>query len=103
MVIWTESARADLKHIYEFIANNSAYYAKKVTTTLRDKPSVLNELPAIGKIMPESGKPYLRELSVYSYRILYQTTDEHCYILAIIHKRQLLNPNDLPDPTSELH
>jgi plasmid stabilization system protein ParE len=52
MVIWSEPAIADLRSIHDFIANNSPFYAKKVVQDIRAKTDVLNDLPNIGKKVP---------------------------------------------------
>ena len=88
MVIWTKPARADLKHIHDFIAENSKYYAKKVAQDIREKTDILNRLPGIGKMVPEVGKSEIQELRIYSYRIIYEIKNNTCYILTVIHKRQ---------------
>ncbi len=77
MVIWTKPAIADLKHIHDFIAEDSKYYAKKVAQEIRDKTDILNRLPAMGKMVPEVGKPEIQELHIYSYRIIYEVKNEH--------------------------
>jgi len=96
MVIWTKPARADLKHIHDFIAEDSKHYAKKVAQEIREKIDILNELPNVGKMVPEVGKPEIQELHIYSYRIMYEIKNEQCYVLAVIHKRQDFSPEDLP-------
>ncbi len=37
MVIWTQAAKADLRSIYGFIANDSKFYAKKVAQEIIEK------------------------------------------------------------------
>ena len=96
MVIWTKPARADLKHIHDFIAEDSKHYARKVAQEIREKTDKLNELPSIGKMVPEVGKPEVRELQIYSYRIMYEVINEQPYVLAVIHKRRDFSPEDLP-------
>ena len=44
MVIWSKPAKADLRHIFEYIAHDSHHYARKVTQEIMDKTGVLNEL-----------------------------------------------------------
>lgn len=53
MVIWSEPAKADLRSIHDFIAHNSRYYAKKVVQDIREKVDGLDELPKIGRMVPE--------------------------------------------------
>ena len=96
MVIWTKPARADLKHIHDFIAEDSKHYAKKVAQEIREKTDILNEFPNIGKMVPEVGKPVIQELHIYSYRIMFETKDQNSYVLAVIHKRQDFSAENLP-------
>lgn len=96
MVIWTKPARADLKHIHDFIAEDSKHYAKKVAQEIREKTDILNELPNIGKMVPEVAKPEIQELHIYSYRIMYEVKGQNSYVLAVIHKRQDFSAEDLP-------
>ena len=96
MVIWTKPAIADLKHIHGFIAEDSKHYAKKVVQEIREKTDLLNELPNIGKVVPEVGKPSVQELQIYSYRIMYEVVNNQCYVLAAIHKRRNFMAEDLP-------
>lgn len=95
MVIWTKPARADLKHIHDFIAEDSKHYAKKVAQEIREKTNILNKLPEIGKMVPEVDKPEVQELHIYSYRIMYEVKNSTCYVLAIIHKRRDFSAEDL--------
>ncbi len=95
MVIWSEPAKADLRHIFEYIAHDSHHYAKKVTQEIVDKTGVLNDLPRIGRAVPEVGDDIVRELSLYSYRILYEVIGQDVYILAVAHKRRELKAEDI--------
>lgn len=95
MVIWSEPAKADLRHIFEYIAHDSHHYAKKVTQEIVDKTAVLNELPRIGRAVPEVGDDSVRELSLYTYRIIYEISSPDVYILAVAHKRRALKSQDV--------
>ncbi|MGH8654359.1 MAG: type II toxin-antitoxin system RelE/ParE family toxin [Gammaproteobacteria bacterium] len=92
MVIWSKPAKTDLRSIHDFIAHDSRYYAKKVTQDIAAKTDILNELPRIGRVVPELGNENIRELSLYSYRILYEIKDHDVFVLAVIHKRRDLQP-----------
>ncbi len=96
MVKWSDHAKADLRHIHDFIAEDSKHYAKKVTQDIVDKTLRLSELPQIGKVVPEIGDPAIRELHIYSYRVMYEVCDKHNYVLAVVHKRQDFVAEDLP-------
>ncbi len=71
-------------------------YAKKVTQDIVDKTLRLSELPHIGKVVPEIDNENIRELRLYSYRILYEVKAGHNYVLAVVHTRRDFQPEDLP-------
>jgi toxin ParE1/3/4 len=96
VVNWTKPARADLKHIHDFIAEDSKHYAKKVAQEIREKADILNAHPNIGKIVLEVGKPEIQELYIYSYRIMYEVKNGQCYVLAVIHQRRDFSEENLP-------
>ncbi len=90
MVIWTKSAEADLRSIYDFISHNSKFYAKRVVQEIREKTEILETHPFIGRVVAEIGDDTIREVSIYSYRIIYQLNEQQIFILTIAHKRQNL-------------
>jgi plasmid stabilization system protein ParE len=92
VVIWSDPAKADLRSIHDFIAHDSAHYANKVTQDIVANTDVLDELPRVGKVVPELCIDTIRELSLYSYRILYEVKDYGVFVLAVIHKRRDLRP-----------
>jgi len=96
VVTWSDHAKVDLRHIHDFIAADSRHYAKKVTQAIVDKTLQLSELPRIGKVVPEINDEDIRELHLYSYRILYEVKADHIHVLAVVHRRQDFQPDDLP-------
>ena len=95
MVIWSEPAKADLRSIHDFIAHDSQHYAKKVTQDIREKTDVLDELPKVGKKVPELNDEAIRELSLYSYRIIYEIKNQDVFVLAVVHRRRDLKAGDI--------
>lgn len=97
MVKWAAHAKAQLRHIHDYIAKDSPLYAKRVSEELVRKTIGLDELPHKGYKVPELNEDTVRELGVYAYRILYEIKpDNHIEILAVIHKRQHVEPEDIP-------
>jgi len=88
MVKWSRPARMDLKQIHDYIAEDSRYYAKKVVQTIVEKTEELMVFPEIGRIVPEIDDPNIRELFVYSYRLIYEITPNGIEILAVMHGRR---------------
>ena len=95
MVIWSQSAKADLRAIHDYIAHDSRHYAKKVAQDILGKADRLRELPNLGKKVPELYDEKVRELALYSYRIIYEITAHDIFMLAIVHKRRDLKTGDI--------
>jgi len=95
MVKWTDHALAQLRHIHDYIAQDSPLYAKRVAEALVTKTIGLDKLPYLGRTVPELSDETVRELSLYSYRILYEIKTTHIEVLAVIHKRRDLQPDEI--------
>ena len=91
MVRWTSPAKRDLKRIYDYIAEDSIFYARKVTEDIVSKSEFLEDFPEMGRVVPELENPLIRELIVYSYRIVYEITEGNVHILTIIHGKRDFN------------
>jgi plasmid stabilization system protein ParE len=97
MVKWTAHAKAQLRHIHDYIFDDSPFYAKRVSEALVQRTIGLEELPRKGYIVPELNEDTVRELWLYSYRVLYEIkANDLIEVLAVIHKRQHLAPEDIP-------
>ena len=96
MVNWTRHAQAQLRHIHDYIARDSPLYAKRVSDTLVRKTSLLDELPRLGRRVPELDEENVRELALYSYRIIYEIGATHIDVLAVIHRRRDLKEGVIP-------
>jgi toxin ParE1/3/4 len=88
MVKWSGPARMDLKQIHDYIANDSRYYAKKVVQTIAERTEELMAFPQRGRMVTEIDNPNIRELFVYSYRLIYEISSEGIEILAVIHGKR---------------
>ncbi|MDP2229276.1 MAG: type II toxin-antitoxin system RelE/ParE family toxin [Moraxellaceae bacterium] len=96
MVKWTDHALAQLRHIHDYIAQDSPFYAKRVSEALVSKTIGLDGLPRLGRMASELNEDTVREIPLYSYRILYEIKPSHIEVLAIIHKRRDLQPDEIP-------
>jgi plasmid stabilization system protein ParE len=96
MVRWTAHATNQLRHIHDYIAQDSPLYAKRVSDALVRKTFLLDELPRMGRKVPELNDETVRELSLYSHRILCEIKTTHIDILAVIHKRRDFQAEEIP-------
>jgi hypothetical protein len=53
-----------------------------------EKVDVLRELPKLVRKAPEIGEEKVRELGMYSYRIMYEQIGETIYIRGVSHRRR---------------
>jgi len=88
MVIWSNPAKDDLKKIHNYIAKDSKFYAIKVSQEFVEKSENLKDFSKMGRVVPEIGNSNIRELLVYSYRLIYEISSDKIEIIAIIHGRQ---------------
>ncbi|WP_197492453.1 type II toxin-antitoxin system RelE/ParE family toxin [Methylomonas methanica] len=93
--MWSKPAREDLHSIHQFIARDSKLYANRVTQDILSKVDVLATMPKLGRTVPEIGEENVREIGIYSYRILYELIGETVYIHGVIHKRRDFKQEDL--------
>lgn len=95
MVKWSIPAKQKLKNIYDYIAKDSTYYAEKVTQYIIEKSERLNEFPEIGRVVPEIDNHNIRELLIYSYRLIYEVSPNGVEILTLVHGKQDFLSGDL--------
>jgi addiction module RelE/StbE family toxin len=92
MVKWTLTARNDLRAIHNYISEDSKFYARRVIENIVESTEKLKDFPQIGRVVPELEDKDIRELIVYSYRVIYEMKNQDIEILAIIHgKREFAN------------
>lgn len=95
VITWSKPAQEDLRLIHQYIAHDSKHYATRVIQDITDKVGTLLSLPHIGRVVPEIGENKVREISMYSYRIMYELIGDTLYIHGIIHKQRNFKPEDL--------
>lgn len=60
MVKWTRHAKRQLRHIHDYIAQDSPMYARRVSEELVRKTIGLDELPLKGRMVPELNEDAVR-------------------------------------------
>lgn len=95
VIIWSHPAREDLRLIHQHIAHDSKQYATRVVNDIMERMEILPTAPRIGRMVPEIGEPDVREISLYSWRIMYEIVGDTLYVHGIIHKRRDFKPEDL--------
>lgn len=89
-VVWSPRALADVQAIGAYIALDSKTYAKAVVRTVVRSTRTLARFPRSGRKVPEFDDENTRELTAYSYRIIYTVEPNQVTIAAVIHGKRLL-------------
>jgi plasmid stabilization system protein ParE len=97
MVIWSLPARNDLRSIYDYIACDSKFYAKKIIDELIDLSESLTHFAERGRVVPEFGDENVRELFAYSFRLIYEMRGQDIFILAVIHSKRDISSAKIED------
>ena len=74
-IVWSPEAIEDIESIAKYIERDSQFYAKAVVNKIFQSTDKLKEFPKIGRIVPELGREDIRELIVYSYRLVHQVKE----------------------------
>jgi plasmid stabilization system protein ParE len=93
-VVWSPAALEDVDSLAEYIARDSAAYARAVVEKILVTAKQLKFFPHAGRIVPELEDETIRERFVYSYRLIYRVERKKITILAILHGKRLLGSLD---------
>lgn len=79
-VIWSPSARLDLKEIVSYIAEDNAEIAQRFGLSLIDATKSLASFPEKGRVVPEFRSQDIREVIFKPYRIIYRVRESQSVI-----------------------
>ncbi len=89
-VQWTQNAIEHLVNIYDHIALNSPFYAKRMVGEITRRSEQIVDQPFSGRKVPEYDAPDIRELIEKPYRIIYRIKSDQIDVLAVIHGARIL-------------
>jgi len=92
---WSEEALEDIESIATYIEKDSLFYAKLVVSKIFEKAEILQEFPELGRIVPETNDETIREVFIYSYRLIYKIKDNTILFIAVIHGKMLLENHQI--------
>ena len=91
-VIWAPSAIEDVEAIADYISRDSPDRASLFVASLINSVDQLENFPLSGRIIPEIGNEFCREIIYGSYRIMYKIVDEEIWITGIVHHAMKWEP-----------
>ena len=89
-LVWSEEALEDIESIATYIEKDSPVYAKAVVSTVFEKVDVLRTNPELGRTVPEMNDKKIREMFIYSYRLIYKIDIDTIILVAVVHGKRLL-------------
>jgi len=93
-VIYSSTAKRDLKEIYTYISRDSIRYAKREIELIRFSVKKLKSNPFIGRKFEKFDDELTRELIFKNYRIIYDiVVDRQIIILSVHHHARLIGNN----------
>ena len=84
-VVWTDTAKRNLRTIHDFIAQNSPTYAKRMVDRLTGRSKQIGVFPLSGRVVPEFEVGQIREVFQRPYRIIYHIRPDHVDVIAVLH------------------
>lgn len=84
-VVWTDTAKRNLRTIHDYIAQNSPAYAKRTVDRLTSRSKQIAAFPLSGRVVPEFSLGQIREIFERPYRIIYYIRPDSVEIIAVVH------------------
>ena len=87
-VVWTPIALDRVEEAARYIAQDRPQAAAKWIDGLFNSVRQSADFPESGRVVPEVGRPELRELIYGRYRVIYRLEAKRISILTVRHQRQ---------------
>ena len=84
-VLWTATALEQLRAIHAYISQHSELYARRTVDRLTARTKQIALFPNSGRVVAEFESENIREVVEGSYRIIYQISDDHIDVAAVVH------------------
>jgi addiction module RelE/StbE family toxin len=91
---WSNEALEDIESIATYIEKDSPVYAKSVVSKIFEKAEIIKNFTQLGRIVPELNDSTIREIFVYSYRLIYKIDSNTVLFVAVIHGKRLLENHE---------
>ena len=87
-VVWACAATEDLEAVAAYIHKDSPAYAASFVNRALQAGRSLSELAERGRLVPEFMDEKIREIFVYSCRLIYRIESDRISILGLVHGRR---------------
>jgi toxin ParE1/3/4 len=94
-IIWSPLAITKVRKETQYIARDRPGAAANWAEGIFESVTRLAEFPESGRVLPELGRPDVREITYSSHRVIYRIEGQSILILTVRHWRQLLDLSEL--------
>jgi len=91
---WSQEALEDIESIATHIEKDSPVYAQSVVSKFFEKAEILKEFTNLGRVVPELNDRSIREIFVYSYRLIYKIDSNTILFVAVVHGKRVLENHE---------
>lgn len=84
-IVWSPEAADDLEQIVDYIARGSPRYGGQVASDVFEALERVALFPGSGPMVQEFDDPDVRQVLVYSYRVIYRVAPGAVHVAAIVH------------------
>jgi plasmid stabilization system protein ParE len=88
-IVWAPQAVEDVEAIRAYVARDSRHYADLVVEQIVAAVALLESSPRSGRVVPEVGDEWLREVIHVNYRIVYRLRHGIIEIATVFHGARL--------------
>jgi len=94
-ITWAPRAKMRAGEYAEYIAQDNEEAAYEWLVGIFKDVERLKDFPEQGRVVPEIGRPDVREIFYMSHRIIYRIGSRRIRIITIRHGRQLLDKKEI--------
>jgi toxin ParE1/3/4 len=87
-IVWTKTARADLRALRKFIARDSIFQADRMVSRIIERVERVAQRPGTGHPVHEFPEKPLRKIHESPYRIIYARDDSVFQVISLVHFKQ---------------
>jgi len=94
-IIWAPLAREQAADAFAYISAERPSAALRWFDEIIDLAGSLSTFPDMGRMMPEAGRPEVREVFVEPYRLIYRRDSDLIVIIGVFHSHRDVGADDL--------
>jgi toxin ParE1/3/4 len=94
-VTWAPLARGQTADAFAYISAERPAAAVSWFDAVVERAESLSAFPDMGRMMPEAGRPEVREVAVEPYRLVYRRDPDEIVIIGVFHSRQDVDADSL--------